>query len=79
MGCGCGESVKRAPAHPSSENRGTEKGRVLFEYRGTRPLTVFGRTTGRRYYFPSGGARLYVDGRDAPELEIMRGLEVIHL
>jgi hypothetical protein len=38
---------------------------------------VFGRTTGRRYHFPSGGARLYVDGRDAPVLEITKGLEVV--
>jgi len=77
MAC-CGQSVRQASAHPFSENRGTEKVPVMFEYRGTGPLTVFGRTTGRRYHFPSGGARLYVDGRDAPVLEITRGLEVIH-
>jgi hypothetical protein len=77
MAC-CGQSVRGASAHPLSANRGTEKGPVLFEYRGTGSLTVFGRTTGRRYHFPTSGARLHVDGRDASVLEIMRGLEVIH-
>ena len=77
MAC-CGQSVQRVPTQPLSDNRAAERTPVLFEYRGMGTLTVFGRTTGRRYHFPSGGARVYVDGRDAPVLEITRGLERIH-
>jgi hypothetical protein len=76
MAC-CGQSVRRAAAQPLAEHSGLERTPVLFEYRGEGALTVFGRTTGRRYHFPSGGARVYVDGRDAPVLEITRGLDVV--
>jgi hypothetical protein len=48
---------------------------VTFEYRGHGPLTLFGRVTGRRYHFPGVGARATVDGRDAPVLDVIRGLE----
>jgi hypothetical protein len=49
---------------------------VLFEYQGPGSLTLFGRMTGIRYYFPGPGARVRVDGRDAPSLEIIRGLDI---
>ena len=50
---------------------------VLFEYREQGPLTLFGRVTGIRYHFPGRGARVLVDARDAPVLEVVRGLEVV--
>jgi hypothetical protein len=49
----------------------------LFEYSGDRALTVFGRVTGIRYHFPGPGARVWVDGRDASILQIIRGLEIV--
>ena len=58
------------PGH--SSNR-----RVLFEYDGPNSLTVFGRVTGIRYHFPGPGARVRVDARDAPVLEVLRGLKVV--
>jgi hypothetical protein len=51
--------------------------RVLFEYRGQDALTAYGRVTGIRYHFPGPTARVAVDGRDAPYLQIIRGLEAI--
>ena len=50
---------------------------VVFEYRGERHLTIFGRVTGLRYHFPGPGARVRVDARDARFLEVIRGLEVV--
>ncbi len=50
---------------------------MLFEYRGSSPLTTYGRATGIRYHFPGPGARVSVDPRDAPMLEVVRGLEVV--
>jgi len=38
---------------------------------------MYGRTTGRRYYFAGPGARVIVDPRDAPLLEVVRGLSVV--
>ena len=49
----------------------------MFQYTGSGSLTVFGRVTGVRYYFPGPGARVRVDARDAPALEITRGLEPV--
>jgi hypothetical protein len=74
MAC-CGQSVRRAVPPTQPWGQPTEKANVLFEYRGAGTLTVFGRNTGRRYHFPSGGARVYVDGRDAAVLEVTQGLE----
>ena len=71
----CGHSRSRVP---SGEKRGQgPAASVLFEYRHLGPFTVFGRVTGIRYHFPGPGARVRVDARDAPVLEIMRGLEVV--
>jgi hypothetical protein len=50
---------------------------VLLEYRGHGALTVHGRLTGIRYHFPGPGARLTVDARDAPFVEIILGVEVV--
>jgi hypothetical protein len=50
---------------------------ALFEYTGNGPLTLFGRVTGVRYHFPGPRARVLVDARDAPSLEVVRGLEVV--
>jgi hypothetical protein len=50
---------------------------VVFERIADGPLTMFGRTTGLRYHFPERGARVRVDGRDAPVLELVRGLTPI--
>lgn len=43
--------------------------RMVFIYRGSVPLVVTGRVSGRRYVFPQAGARVAVDARDAPLLE----------
>jgi hypothetical protein len=73
MGC-CGQSriappgQLRPPGRPAS---------VLLEYRGYGALTVHGRLTGIRYHFPGPGARLTVDARDAPFVEIILGVEVV--
>jgi hypothetical protein len=40
-------------------------------------MTLFGRVTGIRYHFAGPGARTYVDARDAPEVEIVRGLVAV--
>lgn len=41
---------------------------AYFEYRGSSGLTVLGPLSGQRYRFSAPGARLAVDGRDAPSL-----------
>lgn len=56
---------------------GGSPGRVMFEYQGHGPLTIYGRVTGSRYYFPGPAARVPVDGRDAPYLEVIRGLATV--
>jgi hypothetical protein len=50
---------------------------TLFEYSGEGALTLFGRVTGVRYHFPGPGARAYVDARDAPAFEVVKGLDVV--
>jgi hypothetical protein len=50
---------------------------LTFEYQGPGPLTLYGRVTGLRYHFPGPSARVLVDGRDAPYLEVIRGLTVV--
>ena len=73
MGC-CGQS-RNATGLPATNGRHVRP--VLFEHRGHGPLIVHGRVTGIRYHFPGPGARLSVDARDAPFLEIIRGLEIV--
>ena len=74
MGC-CGQSVTSAVSQPARSTTTTP--RVLFEYRGQAALVVYGRVTGIRYHFPGPTARVSVDGRDAPYLQVVGGLEVI--
>jgi hypothetical protein len=62
-------------AHRGAELEGTK--RRLFEWKGKGPLTLFGGRTGIRYHFPGPGARLQVDPRDAPILELIQGMEPI--
>jgi hypothetical protein len=72
MSC-CGNSKYRLPATPGRlANRP-----VAFEFSGPSSLTIFGRATGTRYHFPGPGARVLVDPRDAPVLEVIRGLKVV--
>lgn len=58
-----------------SDGQPTPRGPVLFEYQGDGAFTTFGRVTGVRYHFPGPGARMPVDARDAPSLDVVRGLE----
>ena len=58
---GPGES---APANPHYRNTGD----VIFEYSGNGQLTVTGPLTGTVYRFSGTGARLRVNGPDAPSL-----------
>lgn len=69
MAC-CGRPIGGAPD-------GMRRSGVLFEYRGPGHLTIFGRATGRRYHFPSAGARVQVDARDAEVLRVIGGLEIV--
>jgi len=52
-------------------------GPTLFENTGRGPLTLFGRVTGVRYFFPGPGARVRVDARDAPAFEVVQGVAVV--
>jgi hypothetical protein len=54
---------------------GRRPGPVVFEHQSDGPLIVYGRMTGIRYHWPGPGARLQVDARDAPYLEVVRGLK----
>jgi hypothetical protein len=72
----CGNLGHRAPSTRASPGQ-RANGPVLFEYEGPTPLTIFGRATGIRYHFPGPGARAQVDPRDAPILEITRGLKIV--
>ena len=72
MAC-CGAASRMVTA----DRAGRAAGPTLFEYTGKGSLTLFGRVTGVRYYFPGPGARVPIDARDAPALEITRGLEPV--
>lgn len=52
---------------------------IWFESQVAAPVTLFGRITGIRYHFPGVGARVRVDARDAPTLDVVRGLERVAL
>jgi hypothetical protein len=71
--CCCGQSRPVAISQAGTP----APARVLFEYRGGDGLVVHGRVTGVRYHFPGPTARVSVDGRDAPYLQVVRGLEAV--
>jgi hypothetical protein len=58
----------RRPASPSA---------VFFEYIGETGLTAFGPITGRHYRFSAPGARVAVDGRDAPSVMAVPSLRPV--
>lgn len=69
MAC-CGSSRLRASGTAGAGVRGTPAQRpVEFEYRGHSTLRATGPATGRDYWFARPGARVWVDGRDAPSFE----------
>ena len=72
MAC-CGGSDRNVTI---DQSRRTPKPK-LFEYSGDSSMTLFGRVTGIRYHFAGPGARTYVDARDAPGVEIVRGLVAV--
>jgi hypothetical protein len=72
----CGNSKHRAPSAVATPGRSANRS-VMFEYGGRNSLTIFGRATGIRYHFPGPGARARVDPRDAPILEIVRGVRIV--
>ncbi|HTO80804.1 MAG TPA: hypothetical protein VMQ73_01160 [Methylomirabilota bacterium] len=87
MGC-CGNRRLQAratgPATPGgTEATGTVQRRaatapeVVFQYVGTTGLTVQGPITGRHYRFASPGARVAVDGRDAPSVRGVPNLRLV--
>ncbi len=51
---------------------------VYFEYVGKTGLTVIGPITGKRYRFPKPGAKIAVDGNDAPSLTTVPNLRQTH-
>lgn len=65
----------RRGAVQAAAAQGSGPATVLFERREPGALTVYGRVTGTRYHFPGVGARVAVDARDAPVLDVIRGLE----
>jgi len=79
MGC-CGNRRLQARATGPAVLGGTEAAagavqrrtatapEVVFQYVGTTGLTVQGPITGKHYRFASPGARVAVDGRDAPSV-----------
>ena len=72
MAC-CGAVSRMAAAGPPRDSTRP----ALFEYTGSGSLTLFGRVTGVRYHFPGPRARVLVDARDAPSLEVVQGVEVV--
>ena len=74
MAC-CGRAVSDAASRVPP--RAHQPSKRLFEYQGTGPLTIYGRATGIRYHFSGPGARVWVDARDAPVLEVVRGLDAV--
>ena len=75
MGC-CGSGRRAISADRTATDKHLTEP-VLFECRSSGPLTIFGRTTVIRNTFPGPGALIRLDPRDAPTLEIIRGLEVV--
>ena len=73
MAC-CGGARHRGNQTATTDSRTNT---MIVEYRGQRPMTLFGRVTGLRYYFPGPGARVRVDSRDAGVLGVIRELEVV--
>lgn len=71
MGCCGNQAIRRSPTP------GNERAPVTIEYSGHGSVTLFGRMTGGRYHFPAPGARVVVDARDAPSIEIVRGFTVV--
>jgi len=50
---------------------------MVFQYVGTTGLTVEGPITGKRYRFAAPGARVAVDGRDAPSVRGVPNLRLL--
>jgi hypothetical protein len=68
------------PGQPAGPGQPAQPATFYFEYVGRTGLTVIGPITGRRYRFDRTGARVTVDGRDAPSLAAVPQLEqVSHL
>jgi hypothetical protein len=72
----CGRRIGSSVLPAALSTRPAQR-RVVFEYGGTKALTIYGRVTGIRYHFPGPGARVTVDARDAATLEVVRGLTVV--
>lgn len=71
MPCCGGSTIRTTPI----DGRAASQGPVLFEYRGYGAFTTHGRVTGVRYHFAGPLARMPVDERDAPSLDVVHGLE----
>ena len=52
---------------------------AVFAYEGTRELTVFGRVTGRRYWFARPGAEVAVDLRDRASMRQVPNVREVRL
>jgi hypothetical protein len=78
MSC-CGSkrtAYRQVSATPNSGEAGHwTSGPVEFEYLGSGQLTVTGPLTGVVYHFASPGARVTVQGSDAPSLLSVPGLK----
>jgi hypothetical protein len=67
--CGKGrEAVRTGSAGPAAP--AVLQGPATFQYLGPGSLTIFGRSTGRRYRFDQHGAIATVDARDAAALSM---------
>jgi hypothetical protein len=72
--CGRSGAGVATPVAPHRAASAARPAPIVFERVEEGPLTMFGRVTGARYHFADRGARLRVDGRDAPVLGLVRGL-----
>ena len=59
------------------QRRAATSPEMVFQYVGTTGLTVEGPITGKRYRFAAPGARVAVDGRDAPSVRGVPNLRLL--
>ena len=68
--------VPQAPAEPSAPARAWA---VVFRYDGQKPVTVYGKVTGRKYYFNGEGAEVVVDLRDRIGMRAIHTMREVRL
>ncbi len=72
--CGGNRNPRIVPPRATTTRAATA---TVFRYEGARELTVFGRVTGRRYWFARPGAELAVDPRDRASMRLVPNLREV--